>query len=73
MAAPSWRRSGAYSVYEDPADLLLHLDEVGVRERGAEARRVPLSTRLRPEATASESPAADQPLSIPDHPRSTTQ
>jgi len=24
-------RSGAYRVYEDPADLLLHLDEVGVR------------------------------------------
>jgi HAD superfamily hydrolase (TIGR01549 family) len=23
--------AGAYSVYEDPADLLLHLDEVGVR------------------------------------------
>jgi HAD superfamily hydrolase (TIGR01509 family) len=26
-------RSGAYRVYEDPADLLRHLDEVGVRER----------------------------------------
>src|ERR687884_898402 len=24
-------RAGAYRVYEDPADLLLHLDEVGVR------------------------------------------
>jgi phosphoglycolate phosphatase-like HAD superfamily hydrolase len=24
-------RSGAYRVYEDPADLLAHLDEVGVR------------------------------------------
>jgi hypothetical protein len=23
--------AGAYRVYEDPADLLLHLDEVGVR------------------------------------------
>ncbi len=26
-------RAGAYRVYEDPADLLLHLDEVGVRTR----------------------------------------
>jgi HAD superfamily hydrolase (TIGR01549 family) len=25
-------RAGAYRVYEDPADLLLHLDEVGVRD-----------------------------------------
>jgi HAD superfamily hydrolase (TIGR01509 family) len=25
-------RAGAYRVYQDPADLLLHLDEVGVRE-----------------------------------------
>ena len=25
-------RAGAYRVYEDPADLLLHLDEVGVRQ-----------------------------------------
>jgi HAD superfamily hydrolase (TIGR01509 family) len=25
-------RSGAYRVYQDPADLLRHLDEVGVRE-----------------------------------------
>jgi phosphoglycolate phosphatase-like HAD superfamily hydrolase len=24
-------RAGAYRVYEDPADLLLHLDEIGVR------------------------------------------
>jgi phosphoglycolate phosphatase-like HAD superfamily hydrolase len=24
-------RSGAYRVYQDPADLLRHLDEVGVR------------------------------------------
>jgi phosphoglycolate phosphatase-like HAD superfamily hydrolase len=24
-------RAGAYRVYEDPADLLIHLDEVGVR------------------------------------------
>jgi phosphoglycolate phosphatase-like HAD superfamily hydrolase len=24
-------RAGAYRVYQDPADLLLHLDEVGVR------------------------------------------
>ena len=24
--------AGAYRVYEDPADLLLHLDEVGVRD-----------------------------------------
>jgi HAD superfamily hydrolase (TIGR01509 family) len=29
-------RAGAYRVYEDPADLLRHLDEVGVRVRGAE-------------------------------------
>ena len=27
-------RAGAYRVYEDPADLLVHLDEVGVREPG---------------------------------------
>jgi HAD superfamily hydrolase (TIGR01509 family) len=27
-------RAGAYRVYEDPADLLAHLDEVGVREPG---------------------------------------
>jgi HAD superfamily hydrolase (TIGR01509 family) len=27
-------RAGAYRVYEDPADLLLHLDEVGVRDPG---------------------------------------
>jgi HAD superfamily hydrolase (TIGR01549 family) len=27
-------RAGAYRVYEDPADLLAHLDEVGVRARG---------------------------------------
>jgi HAD superfamily hydrolase (TIGR01549 family) len=27
-------RAGAYRVYEDPADLLLHLDEVGVRQPG---------------------------------------
>jgi phosphoglycolate phosphatase-like HAD superfamily hydrolase len=26
-------RAGAYRVYEDPADLLRHLDEVGVRTR----------------------------------------
>ena len=26
-------RAGAYRVYEDPADLLRHLDEVGVRIR----------------------------------------
>jgi phosphoglycolate phosphatase-like HAD superfamily hydrolase len=25
-------RAGAYRVYDDPADLLLHLDEVGVRD-----------------------------------------
>jgi len=24
-------RAGAYRVYQDPADLLLHLDEIGVR------------------------------------------
>ena len=24
-------RAGAYRVYQDPADLLLHLDELGVR------------------------------------------
>ena len=28
-------RAGAYRVYEDPADLLLHLDEVGVRHPDA--------------------------------------
>jgi hypothetical protein len=27
-------RAGAYRVYDDPADLLLHLDEVGVRDAG---------------------------------------
>jgi phosphoglycolate phosphatase-like HAD superfamily hydrolase len=27
-------RAGAYRVYEDPADLLRHLDEVGIRPRG---------------------------------------
>lgn len=27
-------RAGAYRVYEDPKDLLLHLDELGVREAG---------------------------------------
>jgi HAD superfamily hydrolase (TIGR01509 family) len=27
-------RAGAYRVYDDPADLLVHLDEVGVREPG---------------------------------------
>jgi HAD superfamily hydrolase (TIGR01509 family) len=27
-------RAGAYRVYADPADLLVHLDEVGVREAG---------------------------------------
>ena len=27
-------RAGAYRVYQDPADLLLHLDEVGVRQPG---------------------------------------
>ena len=25
-------RAGAYRVYEDPADMLAHLDEVGVRD-----------------------------------------
>jgi len=29
-------RAGAYRVYDDPADLLRHLDEVGVRPPGAE-------------------------------------
>jgi len=24
-------RAGAYRVYEDPADLLLHIDELGIR------------------------------------------
>ena len=28
-------RAGAYRVYEDPADLLRHLDEVGVRVPGS--------------------------------------
>ena len=27
-------RAGAYRVYQDPADLLSHLDEVGVRAEG---------------------------------------
>ncbi|HET9609603.1 MAG TPA: HAD hydrolase-like protein, partial [Acidimicrobiales bacterium] len=27
-------RAGAFRVYEDPADLLRHLDEVGVRDAG---------------------------------------
>ncbi|PYV26632.1 MAG: HAD family hydrolase, partial [Acidobacteria bacterium] len=27
-------RAGAYRVYQDPADLLQHLDEVGVRREG---------------------------------------
>jgi phosphoglycolate phosphatase-like HAD superfamily hydrolase len=27
-------RAGAYRVYDDPADLRLHLDEVGVRDPG---------------------------------------
>jgi hypothetical protein len=26
-------RAGAYRVYKDPADLLAHLDEVGVRAK----------------------------------------
>jgi phosphoglycolate phosphatase-like HAD superfamily hydrolase len=26
------QRAGAYRVYQDPADLLAHLDELGVRE-----------------------------------------
>jgi HAD superfamily hydrolase (TIGR01509 family) len=29
------QRAGAYRVYQDPADLLAHLDEVGVRMHGA--------------------------------------
>jgi hypothetical protein len=28
-------RAGAYRVYQDPADVLAHLDEVGVRSPGA--------------------------------------
>ena len=32
-------RAGAYRVYEDPADLLRHLDEVGVRTRYYDAPR----------------------------------
>ena len=31
-------RAGAYRVYQDPADLLHHLDEVGVRTDGADVR-----------------------------------
>ena len=31
-------RAGAYRVYQDPADLLRHLDEVGVRVGGASGR-----------------------------------
>jgi phosphoglycolate phosphatase-like HAD superfamily hydrolase len=27
-------RAGAFRVYEDPADLLRHLDEVGIRDDG---------------------------------------
>jgi hypothetical protein len=27
------QRAGAYRVYEDPADLLNHLDEIGIRAR----------------------------------------
>jgi phosphoglycolate phosphatase-like HAD superfamily hydrolase len=30
-------RAGAYRVYADPADLLLHADEVGVRNAGGAA------------------------------------
>ena len=30
-------RAGACRVYEDPADLLRHIDEVGGRKRGADA------------------------------------
>ncbi len=33
-------RAGAYRVYEDPEDLLRHLDEVGVRDAG-NARAAP--------------------------------
>jgi HAD superfamily hydrolase (TIGR01509 family) len=32
-------RAGAYRVYDDPADLLLHLDEVGVRDPGSPERQ----------------------------------
>ncbi len=32
--AEELERAGAYRVYQDPADLLLHLDEVGVRASG---------------------------------------
>ena len=28
------QRAGAYRVYDDPADLLLHLDELGIRIAG---------------------------------------
>jgi phosphoglycolate phosphatase-like HAD superfamily hydrolase len=31
--ADELQSAGAYRVYEDPADLLAHLDEVGVRSR----------------------------------------
>jgi HAD superfamily hydrolase (TIGR01509 family) len=34
-------RAGAYRVYEDPADLLRHLDEVGVRLPGPQRLRSP--------------------------------
>jgi HAD superfamily hydrolase (TIGR01549 family) len=30
-------RAGAYRVYQDPADLLVHLDEIGVRDVGGRA------------------------------------
>jgi len=31
-------RAGAYRVYEDPAELLLHIDEVGARDGSARPR-----------------------------------
>jgi len=33
--ADELQNAGAYRVYEDPADLLAHLDEVGIRDPGA--------------------------------------
>ena len=37
MSPPAFffERAGAYRVYDDPRDLLRHLDEVGVRAIGA--------------------------------------
>jgi HAD superfamily hydrolase (TIGR01509 family) len=36
-------RAGAYRVYADPADLLVHLDEIGVRQHGSWTDAPPVS------------------------------